>query len=182
MHVGLLHGRMKPSEKESVMKDFGDRKIDVLVSTTVIEVGVDNPNATLMVIRNAERFGLSTLHQLRGRIGRGALQSACILQTDKYEGVAQERIDMMCNTTDGFELAEKDMLLRGTGDFFGTKQHGIPQLKMANLYRDAGCLIPIEKAIDKMIKDDPKLNKPESRIMLEAFHAHFGEAWQKPSL
>ncbi len=182
MHVGLLHGRMKPSEKESVMKDFGDRKIDVLVSTTVIEVGVDNPNATLMVIRNAERFGLSTLHQLRGRIGRGALQSACILQTDKYEGVAQERIDMMCNTTDGFELAEKDMLLRGTGDFFGTKQHGIPQLKMANLYRDAGCLIPIEKAIDKMIKDDPKLNKPESRIMLEAFHAHFGETWQKPSL
>ena len=182
MHVGLLHGRMKPSEKESVMKDFGERKIDVLVSTTVIEVGVDNPNATLMVIRNAERFGLSTLHQLRGRIGRGALQSACILQTDKYEGVAQERIDMMCKTTDGFELAEKDMLLRGTGDFFGTKQHGIPQLKMANLYRDAGCLIPIEKAIDKMIKDDPKLKKPESRIMLEAFHAHFGDAWQKPSL
>ncbi|MBR5058255.1 MAG: DNA helicase RecG, partial [Clostridiales bacterium] len=123
-----------------------------------------------------------TLHQLRGRIGRGSLPSLCILQTDKYEGVSQERIDMMCQTTDGFQLAEKDMLLRGTGDFFGTKQHGIPQLKMANLYRDASCLDPIEKAIEKMISDDPKLEKPEAKIMLEAFHSHFGDAWQKPSL
>ena len=89
---------------------------------------------------------------------------------------------MMCRTTDGFQLAEKDMLLRGTGDFFGTKQHGIPQLKMANLYRDAACLEPIEKAIEKMISDDPKLEKPEAKIMLEAFHSHFGDAWQKPSL
>ena len=182
MHVGLLHGRMKAAEKEKVMKEFGEGRIDVLVSTTVIEVGVDNPNATLMVVRNAERFGLSTLHQLRGRIGRGSLPSLCILQTDKYEGVSQERIDMMCQTTDGFQLAEKDMLLRGTGDFFGTKQHGIPQLKMANLYRDASCLDPIEKAIEKMISDDPKLEKPEAKIMLEAFHSHFGDAWQKPSL
>ncbi|MBO4650162.1 MAG: ATP-dependent DNA helicase RecG [Clostridiales bacterium] len=182
MHVGLLHGRMKTAEKEKVMKEFGEGRIDVLVSTTVIEVGVDNPNATLMVVRNAERFGLSTLHQLRGRIGRGSLQSACILQTDKYEGVSKERIDMMCRTTDGFQLAEKDMLLRGTGDFFGTKQHGIPQLKMANLYRDASFLEPIEKAIEKMIADDPKLEKPEAKIMLQAFHSHFGDAWQKPSL
>ncbi|MBQ6270774.1 MAG: ATP-dependent DNA helicase RecG [Clostridiales bacterium] len=182
MHVGLLHGRMKTAEKEKVMKEFGEGNIDVLVSTTVIEVGVDNPNATLMVVRNAERFGLSTLHQLRGRIGRGSLQSACILQTDKYEGVSKERIDMMCETTDGFRLAEKDMLLRGTGDFFGTKQHGIPQLKMANLYRDAACLDPIEKAIGKMIAEDPKLERPEAKIMLEAFHNHFGDAWQKPSL
>ncbi len=182
MHVGLLHGKMKPAEKEKIMKEFSEGKIDVLVSTTVIEVGVDNPNASVMVIRNAERFGLSTLHQLRGRIGRGNLPSLCILQTDKYEGVAQERIDMMCQTTDGFELAEKDMLLRGTGDFFGTKQHGIPQLKMANLYRDAACLGPIEKAIDKMLKDDPKLESTEAKIMLEAFHNHFGDAWQKPSL
>ena len=182
MHVGLLHGKMKPAEKEKIMKEFSEGKIDVLVSTTVIEVGVDNPNASVMVIRNAERFGLSTLHQLRGRIGRGSLPSLCILQTDKYEGVAQERIDMMCQTTDGFELAEKDMLLRGTGDFFGTKQHGIPQLKMANLYRDAACLGPIEKAIDKMLKDDPKLESTEAKIMLEAFHNHFGDAWQKPSL
>ena len=182
MRVGLLHGRMKTAEKEKVMKEFGEGNIDVLVSTTVIEVGVDNPNATLMVVRNAERFGLSTLHQLRGRIGRGSLQSACILQTDKYEGVSKERIDMMCETTDGFRLAEKDMLLRGTGDFFGTKQHGIPQLKMANLYRDAACLDPIEKAIGKMIAEDPKLERPEAKIMLEAFHNHFGDAWQKPSL
>ena len=182
MHVGLLHGKMKPKEKDAIMKDFSEGKIDVLISTTVIEVGVDNPNATLMVIRNTERFGLSTLHQLRGRIGRGNLPSACILESDKYEGVAKERIDMMCQTTDGFQLAEKDMLLRGTGDFFGTKQHGIPQLKMANLYRDAECLTVIEKAIDKMFAKDPDLTGVEGRIMMEAFRNHFGDEWQKPSL
>ncbi len=182
MRVGLLHGKMKPKEKDEVMKKFCDREIDVLVSTTVIEVGVDNPNATLMIIRNTERFGLSTLHQLRGRIGRGNLPSACILETDKYEGVAKERIDMMCETTDGFKLAEKDMLLRGTGDFFGTKQHGIPQLKMANLYRDADCLKVIEEAIRKMFEQDPDLAGTEGRIMMEAFRNHFGEEWQKPSL
>jgi len=136
----------------------------------------------LMVIRNTERFGLSTLHQLRGRIGRGSLPSACILHSDKYEGVAKERIDMMCETTDGFKLAEKDMLLRGTGDFFGTKQHGIPQLKMANLYRDAGCLNVIEEAIDRMLEKDPLLSGVEGRIMMEAFRKHFGDEWQKPSL
>jgi ATP-dependent DNA helicase RecG len=135
-----------------------------------------------MIIRNTERFGLSTLHQLRGRIGRGNLPSACILETDKYEGVAKERIDMMCETTDGFKLAEKDMLLRGTGDFFGTKQHGIPQLKMANLYRDADCLKVIEEAIRKMFEQDPDLAGTEGRIMMEAFRNHFGEEWQKPSL
>ena len=182
MHIGLLHGKMKATEKDKVMKDFSEGKIDVLVSTTVIEVGVDNPNATLMIIRNAERFGLSTLHQLRGRIGRGNLPSACILHTDKYEGVAKERIDMMCETTDGFRLAEEDMLLRGTGDFFGTKQHGIPQLKMANLYRDAGCLDPIEKAVEKMLKEDPDMTEPATKIMLQAFRDHFGDAWNKPSL
>ncbi|MBO4687732.1 MAG: ATP-dependent DNA helicase RecG [Clostridiales bacterium] len=182
MRIGLLHGKMKPAEKDAVMKEFSEGRIDVLVSTTVIEVGVDNPNATLMIIRNSERFGLSTLHQLRGRIGRGNLPSACILETDKYEGVAQERIDMMCQTTDGFQLAEQDMLLRGTGDFFGTKQHGIPQLKMANLYRDASCLKPIEKAVTKMIAEDPSFSGAEAKIMLQAFHNHFGDAWNKPSL
>ncbi|MBP5493372.1 MAG: ATP-dependent DNA helicase RecG [Clostridiales bacterium] len=182
MHVGLLHGKMKAKEKEQVMADFSEGKIDVLVSTTVIEVGVDNPNATLMIVRNSERFGLSTLHQLRGRIGRGNLPSACILETDKYDDVAKERIDMMCETADGFKLAEKDMLLRGTGDFFGTKQHGIPQLKMANLYRDADCLPLIEDAIKEMLKNDPKLTGTQSKIMLEAFRNHFGEQWMKPSL
>ena len=182
LSVGLLHGKMKASEKEEVMRDFSSGKIDLLISTTVIEVGVDNPNATLMIIRNCERFGLSTLHQLRGRIGRGSLHSACILETDHYEGVAKERIDMMCETTDGFKLAEKDMLLRGTGDFFGTKQHGIPQLKMANLYRDSEYLKDIEEAIEKMLEDDPDLSGTEAKIMLEAFRNHFGDEWQKPSL
>lgn len=182
INVGLLHGKMKPKEKDEIMKAFSEGRIDVLVSTTVIEVGVDNPNATIMLIRNAERFGLSTLHQLRGRIGRGSLHAACILETDKYEGVAQERIDMMCQTTDGFQLAEKDMLLRGTGDFFGTKQHGLPQLKVANLYRDCDCLPPIEKAIDKMFAEDPDLSGTEAKIMVEAFRDHFGDAWEKPSL
>lgn len=182
MHVGLLHGKMKPKEKDAVMKEFSEGRIDVLVSTTVIEVGVDNPNATIMLIRNAERFGLSTLHQLRGRIGRGKLHAACILQTDKYDGVAKERIDMMCETTDGFQLAEKDMLLRGTGDFFGTKQHGLPQLKVANLYRDAQCLPVIEEALERLFQEDPDLSSTSSKKMVEAFREHFGESWTKPSL
>ena len=118
--VGLLHGRMKSFEKEDIMKRFAAGEIDALVATTVIEVGVDVPNATIMVIENAERFGLSQLHQLRGRVGRGAEQSYCIMFGDQKSGVAKERMAVMCETNDGFKIAEKDLEIRGPGEFFGT--------------------------------------------------------------
>jgi ATP-dependent DNA helicase RecG len=137
LKVGLLHGRMAADEKDSVMRRFQAKEIDVLVSTTVIEVGVDVPNATLMIIEHAERFGLSQLHQLRGRIGRGSAKSFCILMTGgKITDEAAQRLDTMVRTNDGFEIAEKDLELRGPGEFFGTKQAGMPSLRVANLLRD----------------------------------------------
>jgi ATP-dependent DNA helicase RecG len=137
LRVGLLHGKMAADEKESVMRRFQAKEIDLLVSTTVIEVGVDVPNATLMIIEHAERFGLSQMHQLRGRIGRGSAKSFCILMTGgKITDEAQQRLDTMVRTNDGFEIAEKDLELRGPGEFFGTKQAGMPSLRVANLLRD----------------------------------------------
>jgi len=137
LRVGLLHGKMSADEKDAVMRRFQAKEIDVLVSTTVIEVGVDVPNATLMIIEHAERFGLSQMHQLRGRIGRGSAKSFCILMTGgKITDEAQQRLDTMVSTNDGFEIAEKDLELRGPGEFFGTKQAGMPSLRVANLIRD----------------------------------------------
>jgi ATP-dependent DNA helicase RecG len=137
LRVGLLHGKMPADEKESVMRRFQAKEIDVLVATTVIEVGVDVPNATLMIIEHAERFGLSQMHQLRGRIGRGSAKSFCILMTGgKVTDESQQRLDTMVRTNDGFEIAEKDLELRGPGEFFGTKQAGMPSLRVANLIRD----------------------------------------------
>ena len=137
LRIGLLHGKMAADEKDSVMRRFQAKELDVLVSTTVIEVGVDVPNATLMIIEHAERFGLSQMHQLRGRIGRGSAKSFCILMTGgKITDEAQQRLDTMVTTTDGFVIAEKDLQLRGPGEFFGTKQAGMPSLRVANLIRD----------------------------------------------
>lgn len=139
--VGLLHGKMKPSEKEAVMHDFVSGKLDILVSTTVIEVGVDVPNASLMIIEHAERFGLSQLHQLRGRVGRGASQSYCVLMSaDKTTEIAKERLGIMEKTNDGFRIAEKDLELRGPGDILGTKQAGLPDFRIGNLVRDLDIL------------------------------------------
>jgi ATP-dependent DNA helicase RecG len=139
--VGLLHGRMKAGEKEAVMGAFHRRDLDVLVSTTVIEVGVDVPNATLMVVEHAERFGLSQLHQLRGRVGRGTAASSCLLVTHgRLSDEARERIETMVRTEDGFAIAEKDLELRGPGDFFGTRQSGLPLLRVADLMRDRDLL------------------------------------------
>jgi ATP-dependent DNA helicase RecG len=137
LHVGLLHGRLDPERKERIMRDFQKRELEILVATTVIEVGVDVPNATVMVIEHADRFGLAQLHQLRGRIGRGASKSYCILMHGgKITEEGQRRLDAMVRTTDGFQIAELDLELRGPGEFFGTKQAGIPSFRVANLIRD----------------------------------------------
>jgi len=139
--VGLLHGRMKPEEKDEAMRRFVDGEIKILVSTTVIEVGVDVPNASVMVVEHAERFGLSQLHQLRGRVGRGAEQSYCILlASEKQTAVARERLGIMEETNDGFRIAEKDLELRGPGEILGTRQAGLPEFRVANLVRDLDIL------------------------------------------
>jgi ATP-dependent DNA helicase RecG len=139
--VGLLHGKMKSADKEEIMRQFVSGELNILVSTTVIEVGVDVPNASLMVIEHAERFGLSQLHQLRGRVGRGAEQSFCVLLTgDKKTAVAKERLGIMEETNDGFKIAEKDLEIRGQGEIFGTRQSGIQSFKIANIIRDLDIL------------------------------------------
>lgn len=180
--VALLHGKMKSAEKDVILRDFLEKKIDVLIATTVVEVGVDNPNATLMVIRNSERFGLSTLHQLRGRIGRGSSDSLCLLHTDAQESISRQRLEVMTQTTDGFEIAKQDLILRGPGEFFGTRQHGLPAFHVANLYQDAKWLPIISDSITKVFSEDPMMQKPENKAMIEAFRRRFGDAWEKPTL
>ena len=162
--IGLLHGKLKNDEKEQVMKDFKDKKYDILVSTTVVEVGVDVPNATVMLIENAERFGLSQLHQLRGRVGRNNLQSYCILYTSTKSQETRERLNIMTQTNDGFVIAEKDLQLRGPGEFLGTRQSGLPDLIISDIVRDAKILeMARNEAIDfvktNKIEDYPKLKE-----------------------
>lgn len=162
--IGLLHGKLKNDEKEQVMKDFKDKKYDILVSTTVVEVGVDVPNATVMLIENAERFGLSQLHQLRGRVGRNSLQSYCILHTSTKSQETRERLNIMTQTNDGFVIAEKDLQLRGPGEFLGTRQSGLPDLIISDIVRDAKILEmarneAIEFVKTNKIEDYPKLKE-----------------------
>ncbi|MBQ7875368.1 MAG: ATP-dependent DNA helicase RecG [Oscillospiraceae bacterium] len=164
-NVGLLHGRMKPAEKERVMQAFAENRLQVLVSTTVIEVGVDVPNAVCMVIENAERFGLSQLHQLRGRVGRGKEQSYCILISGKNSPETKRRLEVIAKTTDGFRVAEEDLKLRGPGDFFGYRQSGLPMLKMADMMTDITLLEEAKKAAAEILSDDPKLDKPENAAL-----------------
>lgn len=177
LRIGLLHGGMKPSGKTSVMDLFRRGELDILVTTTVIEVGVDNPNASIMVIENAERFGLAQLHQLRGRIGRGPHRSVCILVSDAADSIAGERIRTLCHETDGFRIAEKDLQLRGPGDFFGTRQHGIPDFRIANLYEDAPLLREVSGALDRLMEADPCLVSPDNRSLVPAIRLHFGETF-----
>lgn len=166
--VAYIHGKMKPKEKDEIMLKFKNHEIDILISTTVIEVGVDVPNANIMVIEDAQRFGLAQLHQLRGRVGRGEYQSYCIL---KYEGngdTVRKRMKVMCDTNDGFVISEKDLELRGSGDFFGTMQHGIPEFKIANLFEDMGILKEVQKLAQKIILEDPELeNYKELRKVID---------------
>jgi len=146
---------MKRGEKEAVMEGFVSGAISVVVSTTVIEVGVDVPNATVIVIENAERFGLSQLHQLRGRVGRGAHKSYCILVSDSENETARSRLKAMKETSDGFVISQLDLQLRGPGDFFGTRQHGLPEMAIANLYKDAAILKDAQKAARELTENDP---------------------------
>lgn len=160
--VGLLHGKMKPKDKENVMRRFAAGEIQLLISTTVIEVGIDVPNAALMVIENAERFGLSQLHQLRGRIGRGEYNSACILISDVKSGDTKRRLDVIKNNTDGFKIADEDLKLRGPGDFLGSRQHGLPDMKIADIFADRETLHLAGKEAEELIKRDPALHAPEN--------------------
>lgn len=166
--VGLLHGKMKPKEKQKVMADFAAGDIQLLVATTVIEVGIDVPNAVLMVVENAERFGLSQLHQLRGRVGRGSEKSYCVLISDAGGEAASQRLEALCKTNDGFAIADADLRLRGPGDFFGARQHGLPQLQIADLLQDMDTLREARTASQRVIAQDPLLKAEEHNQLKDA--------------
>ena len=179
--VGLLHGKMKAADKEAVMQQFKDGAIDLLVATTVVEVGVDVPNAVIMLIENAERFGLSQLHQLRGRVGRGKVQSTCILLSDSRSQDAQVRLRTMCRTNSGFEVAEQDLKLRGPGDFFGQRQHGLPQFAIADLANDVELLTAARHAADQLLRTDPGLNQPAHRAIRQKVDRMLTEIGDRPN-
>ena len=166
LRVGLVHGRMKAGEKDAAMAAFAAGALDILVSTTVIEVGVDVPNAALMVVENAERFGLSQLHQLRGRVGRGRHQSYCVLVSSAAGPDSRERLKVLASTTDGFRISEEDLRLRGPGDFFGQRQHGLPDLRIADLASDMAVLTQAQDAAARLLEEDPRLERPEHRRLL----------------
>ena len=163
LRIGLLHGKMKAKEKDEIMEAFKNHELDILVSTTVIEVGVNVPNATLMIVENAERFGLSQLHQLRGRVGRGSEKSYCTLIYDSKTKVCKQRMDIMEETNDGFKISEKDLEIRGPGDFFGTRQHGLPELKVANLFKHMRILRMVQKEAREIYSKDPSLELKENQ-------------------
>lgn len=173
--VEYLHGKMKPKEKEAIMEEFKEGNIDILIATTVIEVGVNVPNASIMVIENAERFGLAQLHQLRGRVGRGEYQSYCILKYQGNSQVIRERMKVMQSTNDGFMISEKDLELRGTGEFFGTKQHGLPEFKIANLFQDMPMLKMVQSLAIKIMSEDPKLEQEKNRKLKKIVDEKFKE-------
>jgi len=173
--VGLLHGRMKPSEKDKTLRAFREREFDILVATSVVEVGIDIPNATAMVIRDAHRFGLAQLHQFRGRVGRGAEQAFCVLLSNVEGDDARERLEALTAIDDGFKLAEEDLRLRGPGEFWGTRQSGLPELRVAQL----GDLATVElarKAATAILSEDPRLEAPEHRPLAERVGGYWAAA------
>lgn len=171
--VGLLHGRLPDPDKESVMERFKRGEIKILVSTTVIEVGVDVPNATVMVVEQAERFGLAQLHQLRGRVGRGAAQSYCVLVTGRLNDAGKERIRTLVESSDGFHIAEMDLRLRGPGEFFGARQSGLPQLRIANILRDQEILEVARREAESFVEH------PSSESEMRRVVAHIRDHWQR---
>lgn len=172
-NVALLHGKMNSKEKDKIMADFKNNKVQILISTTVIEVGVNVPNANIIAIYNAERFGLAQLHQLRGRVGRGEYQSYCILVNESNGKIARERMRILQKSNDGFEISEKDLELRGPGEFFGTKQHGIPELKIANLINDMSILKVVQKEAREILKVDPELRLDKHKKLREKIEKMF---------
>lgn len=183
LNIGLVHGKLKDAEKNQIMADFYAGKIDVLVATTVVEVGVDNPNANFMVIENAERFGLAQLHQLRGRVGRSDKQALCILLSEQASlkakqanSIAYQRLVTLCSSDDGFYLANQDLKLRGPGDFFGVRQHGLPEFKLANLYDDKELIAETQAAVQELLKQDADLSSDDAKYLQAAI------AWYYPDL
>ena len=182
LNVEVLHGKMKPSLKDKIMEDFKNNKIQILVSTTVIEVGVNVPNATLMIIENAERFGLAQLHQLRGRVGRGSHKSHCILIYSSKTNVCKERMEIMEETNDGFKISEKDLEIRGPGEFFGTRQHGIPELKVANIFKHIKILKLAQEESKFILKQDRNLEKSEHILLKQEIVEKFSSINKEISL
>ncbi|MBN2181674.1 MAG: DNA helicase RecG, partial [Sedimentisphaerales bacterium] len=174
--VALLHGRMPSAEKQRIMSEFRKGKIDLLVSTIVVEVGVDVPNATIMVIEGADRFGLAQLHQLRGRIGRSEAKSYCFLFAETENEIARNRLEIMTRSNDGFEIAEHDLRLRGPGEMFSTRQHGLPDLKIANIIDDYDLLVMARKNAFELVSNDPMLLSPEHSNIRRALISKFGDS------
>lgn len=172
-NVGLVNGSMKQEEKDIVMSKFAEGRIHILIATVVIEVGINVPNATVMIIENAERFGLAQLHQLRGRVGRGGEQSYCILLVDKNQELGYNRAEVIASTTDGFEISDRDLEMRGPGDFFGTRQHGTANLNLADLSRHVGILNELRGKAKEILQEDPALAKPENRLLAEGMDRIF---------
>ena len=170
-----MHGKMKKKEKQEVMENFKSGKIQIIVSTTVIEVGVNVPNATLMIIEDSDRFGLATLHQLRGRVGRSSFESFCILKTKNMSVKCRERLGIMVKSNNGFEIAEKDLELRGPGDFFGIRQHGLPEFKLANLLTDVKLLKLSNDAAKEVITNDPGFKLKENKVLKEELFGRYNE-------
>jgi ATP-dependent DNA helicase RecG len=176
LRLGILHGQMATDEKQQTMTRFRDRELDVLVATTVIEVGIDVPNATVMLIDNADHFGLSQLHQLRGRVGRGTELSHCLLMADAGNPTSEARLRSMCETNDGFEIAEMDMRLRGPGEFFGTRQHGLPEFKLADITNEMTLLQEAKDDALELLDADPRLTSPQHRHLRAALVRQLGDS------
>jgi ATP-dependent DNA helicase RecG len=177
LRVGVLHGQMKTAEKETIMEKFRKGELDLLIATSIIEVGIDVPNATVMAIQHAERFGLATLHQLRGRVGRGRHASFCELIADTRSSDAQRRIQVMTETQDGFRISEEDLSLRGPGEVLGAMQHGMPAFKVGHVIRDGGLIQAARQCACELLRNDPALKRPEHAPLRAALQTTYAPKW-----